>query len=141
MLGFSSPRTWIGIRGSPGEFQYSDGTPLTFSDWDNGQPTNWKPNKNCAIANKNNNRWKNIDCAQKFRFICEYVEPDRCIPDMSNLPPELRLKLCLSQANSCLKLFSDVCECLKSFANACQQIFNDVCQEVFNHGRPDDKNC
>lgn len=70
---FSGPKFWLGITATPGEFQYSDGTPLKFADWDNGQPTNLRSNKNCAIADKITNRWSNTDCSQKYRFICEYV--------------------------------------------------------------------
>lgn len=62
---------WIGILSTSGEFQYSDGTQLTFSNWDEGQPRHWKWQEHCVTVIKNN-RWSAEDCSKKFSFICEY---------------------------------------------------------------------
>ncbi|KAK7884605.1 hypothetical protein WMY93_027728 [Mugilogobius chulae] len=41
---------WISDVHKEGAWMWSDGYPLTFSQWSVGQPDNWEGNENCAVT-------------------------------------------------------------------------------------------
>ncbi|XP_078392266.1 CD209 antigen-like protein C [Cetorhinus maximus] len=62
---------WIGLtnRESERNWKWVDGTPVSFTRWDQGEPNNWYVNENCAIIRSAD--WNDVSCSNHFRFICE----------------------------------------------------------------------
>ncbi|XP_078392154.1 CD209 antigen-like protein 2 [Cetorhinus maximus] len=62
---------WIGLtdRESEGNWKWVDGTPVSFTQWYQGEPNNWSGNENCAIIRMNG--WNDYSCTDQFPFICE----------------------------------------------------------------------
>ncbi|XP_041036060.1 C-type lectin domain family 10 member A-like isoform X2 [Carcharodon carcharias] len=62
---------WIGLTDgeSEGNWKWVDGTPVSFTQWDQGEPNNWNDNENCAIIRASG--WNDYSCSDQFRFICE----------------------------------------------------------------------
>uniref|UniRef100_A0A914X105 C-type LECtin n=1 Tax=Plectus sambesii TaxID=2011161 RepID=A0A914X105_9BILA len=65
---------WIGLqRSSPqGNFTWVDGTPLNYTDWQSGQPSNTL-GANCVgvfLKSGLTGGWQNVPCVQQQPFIC-----------------------------------------------------------------------
>ncbi|XP_041036069.1 C-type lectin domain family 17, member A-like [Carcharodon carcharias] len=62
---------WIGLTDgeSEGNWKWVDGTPVSFTQWDQGEPNNWNDNENCASIRASG--WNDYICSDRFRFICE----------------------------------------------------------------------
>ncbi|XP_041036045.1 C-type lectin domain family 17, member A-like [Carcharodon carcharias] len=62
---------WIGLtdRESEGNWKWVDGTTMSFTQWDHGEPNNWNNNENCAIIRTS--EWNDYSCTDQFHFICE----------------------------------------------------------------------
>ncbi|XP_041036041.1 C-type lectin domain family 4 member E-like [Carcharodon carcharias] len=62
---------WIGLtdRESEGNWKWVDGTPVSFTQWYQGKPNNWKGNENCALIRTSG--WNDYICSDHFPFICE----------------------------------------------------------------------
>ncbi|XP_041036068.1 C-type lectin domain family 17, member A-like [Carcharodon carcharias] len=62
---------WIGLtdRESEGNWKWVDGTPVSFTRWDQGEPNNWNGHENCAIIRSG--CWNDFRCTRYYRFICE----------------------------------------------------------------------
>ena len=58
-----------------GIFVWMDGSMLTYKNWQNGEPNNYKDAYNCVILNwiKHDKRgkWNDFSCDLKFNFICK----------------------------------------------------------------------
>ncbi|XP_078392781.1 C-type lectin domain family 17, member A-like [Cetorhinus maximus] len=67
---------WIGLtnRESERHWKWVDGTPVSFTRWDQGEPNNWYGNENCAVIRSAS--WNDVSCSNHFRFICE----ERALP-------------------------------------------------------------
>ncbi|XP_078392315.1 C-type lectin lectoxin-Phi1-like [Cetorhinus maximus] len=67
---------WIGLtnRESERNWKWVDGTPVSFTRWDQGEPNNWYGNENCAVIRRAS--WNDVSCSNHFRFICE----ERALP-------------------------------------------------------------
>jgi len=51
----------------------SDGSPMTFTDWQPGQPDSWAEADDCVNGWVGIQlQWNDINCGQTFWFICEY---------------------------------------------------------------------
>uniref|UniRef100_A0A914PIG3 C-type lectin domain-containing protein n=1 Tax=Panagrolaimus davidi TaxID=227884 RepID=A0A914PIG3_9BILA len=63
---------WIGLTNMMpgGNWTWTDGTPLDFTDWDNGEPENITGN-NCAGQSINGGIWKTDDCYKTKPYICK----------------------------------------------------------------------
>ncbi|XP_071843542.1 uncharacterized protein [Apostichopus japonicus] len=66
---------WIGIHDSEkeGEWKYEDGSPLTYVNWRNGEPSN-SNNEDCAVMKYD--LYNDQDCMEKLYFCCEYYLED-----------------------------------------------------------------
>ncbi|XP_077585694.1 macrophage mannose receptor 1-like isoform X1 [Stigmatopora nigra] len=66
------PNAWLGLKRD--SWKWSDGSALTFSLWQKGEPSNETENDNCVVANFSNAaQWKNHNCDTQLPFICYYV--------------------------------------------------------------------
>nr|XP_057932133.1 galactose-specific lectin nattectin-like [Doryrhamphus excisus] len=65
--------TWIGFSDAiqEGNFVWTDGSEVDYTDWENGRPNNRNGNQHCAVVNFNNvDNWNDIRCRQRRPFIC-----------------------------------------------------------------------
>uniref|UniRef100_A0A1I8Q0F5 C-type lectin domain-containing protein n=1 Tax=Stomoxys calcitrans TaxID=35570 RepID=A0A1I8Q0F5_STOCA len=69
------PNLWIGGNdlGEEGKFVWSPtGRPFEFSNWQKGQPDNYKSNENCVhYYDITDFEWNDAACSLKMGFICE----------------------------------------------------------------------
>ncbi|KAK2840185.1 hypothetical protein Q5P01_013925 [Channa striata] len=67
--------TWIGLsdRDKEGTWKWVDESPLIFTNWDNGEPNNLKPDgEDCAeIRVQKGHKWNDKPCELSQRWICE----------------------------------------------------------------------
>ncbi|MEC8380079.1 MAG: MopE-related protein [Myxococcota bacterium] len=71
---YSNQKWWIGINdlGQEGNFQWEDGTPVTYSRWHPNEPNNAGGNEDCGQHNRySGGYWNDEPCSSAFRFICE----------------------------------------------------------------------
>ena len=66
---------WIGIddRLQEGQFTYaSNGEPVTYTNWKNGNPDNADGDENCVKYGKGLDfTWNDVKCSEKNPVICE----------------------------------------------------------------------
>ncbi|XP_052798987.1 echinoidin-like [Mya arenaria] len=56
-----------------GVYKLSDGSPVEFTDWQDGQPDNYADNDDCVNGWIGIQlQWNDINCEARFWFICEY---------------------------------------------------------------------
>ena len=63
---------WIGLKRTPFDYSvwaWTDGSPMTFSDWIPGQPDDYGAGEGCAEFY--NERWNDLPCRNSLHFICE----------------------------------------------------------------------
>ena len=75
---------WIGgtDQEQEGIWKWSDGSPLNFTKWGNGQPDDWKKSEDCLQFNgeRTIDGWNDLECEEHQMFVCS-----RSIcPDISN---------------------------------------------------------
>ncbi|KAH0621417.1 hypothetical protein JD844_022705 [Phrynosoma platyrhinos] len=66
--------TWIGLRSTktPVEFEWSDGSSVTFTYWDKQEPNVDKGKSQfCVSAQQSEGRWKVKSCKDKYFYICK----------------------------------------------------------------------
>ena len=66
---------WIGLsdRLKEGTFEWSDGSPTTFTAWALGEPNNgFGSNEDCVTMNRGRNfdLWNDKGCSRRLRFVC-----------------------------------------------------------------------
>lgn len=68
----SSGFRWIGLEdtGSEGSFTWVTGEPLTFTNWNGGEP-NGGGDENCG-GMLNNGRWNDFQCSDAWPLVCEF---------------------------------------------------------------------
>ena len=73
-IGIQANIIWIGINdiSQEGDFRYaSDGKPLTYTNWNPGQPDDSGNNEDCVLLwNKYEFKWNDAPCSLKRSFIC-----------------------------------------------------------------------
>lgn len=52
-----------------GTFEWVDGSPISYNNWNSGEPNNSKGNEDCTTTNSS--YWNDITCTNSYRFICE----------------------------------------------------------------------
>ena len=64
---------WIGLRRdeNTGQFQWTDGTNLTYNKWSDGIPMQ---GYGCTGVNGNSTSWLSLSCSSSYHFICETGE-------------------------------------------------------------------
>ncbi|XP_050407741.2 macrophage mannose receptor 1 [Patella vulgata] len=69
----SAKDIWLGLqRAQNGGYQYSDGTPTNYMNWDVNEPTdvNNKSRQNCVARIAASQRWNDLTCSFKKGYIC-----------------------------------------------------------------------
>ncbi|XP_030207521.1 CD209 antigen-like protein C isoform X2 [Gadus morhua] len=63
--------SWIGlsIRGTEGNWEWVDGTSITLSYWEVGEPNRYKQEEDCVEVGNNN--WADVSCNDLNLWICE----------------------------------------------------------------------
>ncbi|KAM5158316.1 macrophage mannose receptor 1-like [Mantella aurantiaca] len=87
---------WIGLENSdPDEgYQWSDGSPLVYQNWDYGEPNNQHGVEHCAVLKKSHYRmfWNDVHCEHPHDWICELKKGAELKPEPTNPPyPEFNL--------------------------------------------------
>ncbi|XP_077994200.1 alpha-N-acetylgalactosamine-specific lectin-like [Glandiceps talaboti] len=64
---------WMGLddRDVEGEMRWLDGSLVTYSDWNTGQPDNYENKEDCGHFVYHNGKWNDLPCSKKIGFICE----------------------------------------------------------------------
>ncbi|KAG7330528.1 hypothetical protein KOW79_006750 [Hemibagrus wyckioides] len=71
--GHQADHTYIGLSGCQKAFNFfwSDGTKLTFTKWNPGQPDNYGGRESCVhITNHDYKDWNDISCDHSYPFVC-----------------------------------------------------------------------
>ncbi|KAM4036647.1 perlucin-like protein [Anomaloglossus baeobatrachus] len=69
-------RYWLGLKRDPEDIEtwlWVDGSSLTFSAWNEGEPNNDRNNEHCAEIMGGVQLWNDLPCDQKQQFICKGV--------------------------------------------------------------------
>ncbi|CAH1779946.1 unnamed protein product [Owenia fusiformis] len=83
----SGAAVWIGMmRSRSGGFQWKDGSPLQYTNWGNGEPSdvNGTDGENCVELYGWNLKWNDLACDQKRGFVCKMPQID---PGTAGTPP------------------------------------------------------
>ncbi|CAH1248686.1 CSMD3 [Branchiostoma lanceolatum] len=75
LLSVSNKDVWIGLTDQDveGQFVWTDGTPLVYSNWAPGEP-NGDTTKNCVhLWPMANFRWDDMPCGRSNYYICQYT--------------------------------------------------------------------
>uniref|UniRef100_A0A3B4FI60 C-type lectin domain-containing protein n=1 Tax=Pundamilia nyererei TaxID=303518 RepID=A0A3B4FI60_9CICH len=71
---------WIGLRSNPieGGYSWSDGTPLSHTNWGNGEPNNHEGREDCVemVSNANGtySLWNDLNCDAHQDWICKITK-------------------------------------------------------------------
>ncbi len=66
--------TWIGLYRKAWA-QWSDQTPKSFLNWNEGQPDNsGNTMESCVVMNTTTGKWWDVDCQEKHHFICQKIQ-------------------------------------------------------------------
>ncbi|KAK7929017.1 hypothetical protein WMY93_005412 [Mugilogobius chulae] len=70
-------RTWTGLRDKDKDhfFMWTDGCPLQFENWQDGEPNNHGGHEHCVDVNGVDMLWNDITCTEKFPFVCASRKP------------------------------------------------------------------
>ena len=65
-------RMWIGLsdRDKEGNFAWVDGSPMSFTYWNAGEPNNWQCFEDCGDL-VNGHYWNDNQCTKSFAYICK----------------------------------------------------------------------
>ncbi len=71
---------WIGFndRGSEGDWEWVDGSPVTFTAWHDGEPNDgdWLSSENCAtMCTFSDRTWNDTACHDTRPYVCEKLVP------------------------------------------------------------------
>ncbi|XP_077159613.1 macrophage mannose receptor 1-like [Paroedura picta] len=84
---------WIGLNSQKTEryFEWSDGTPVTCTKWENGEPTYLQDSvDNCVTMRGENGYWMDTFCQEEYGYICQRIpletlsEPEDADPGCQN---------------------------------------------------------
>ncbi|XP_072020213.1 macrophage mannose receptor 1-like [Amphiura filiformis] len=80
---------WIGFSdlASPGEYTWSDGSPVTYTHWDQGMPDN--SNGDCVAATSGvvAGMWQDKACYDELNYVCEKGRIGFTAPPVTQPPP------------------------------------------------------
>uniref|UniRef100_A0A8C3H207 Macrophage mannose receptor 1 n=1 Tax=Corvus moneduloides TaxID=1196302 RepID=A0A8C3H207_CORMO len=64
---------WIGLNDFRVQryFEWSDGTPVTYTKWHHGEPTHTWNKANCILMKGEDGSWADSACEMKFGYICK----------------------------------------------------------------------
>ena len=91
----SSERLWLGGNDlqKEGHWTWTDGSATTYKNWGPDNPSNHGGNEHCMeLYASSDRKWNDIDCANKFKFVCKFTEGNTTIDEIK----ELKLFYCRS---------------------------------------------
>ncbi|KAK2531290.1 macrophage mannose receptor 1 [Columba livia] len=64
---------WIGLNDFrvPMYFEWSDGTPVTYTKWHHGEPTHTRNKADCVIIKGEDGSWADSPCETKLGYVCK----------------------------------------------------------------------
>ena len=86
LLTFSGRNAWIGLSdlGMESGWEWSDGKPASYFNWQSGQPDDWSQMEDCAQMRRGG-QWDDRNCGEKASFMCKKANNSVVIP--STIPP------------------------------------------------------
>ncbi|XP_051780452.1 mannose-binding protein C-like [Erpetoichthys calabaricus] len=68
-----SEAAYLGLndRLTEGRFEDVSGNRVTFTNWNSGQPNNYKGNEDCSIITSDG-IWNDVPCSQSYTIICQF---------------------------------------------------------------------
>ena len=70
LLGITNSHHAEDWRLEKGDWILSDGSNLTWTNWDIGEPNIYKQHKHCVVMNDGDHKWKAEYCLTSYRYIC-----------------------------------------------------------------------
>nr|XP_022336336.1 macrophage mannose receptor 1-like isoform X2 [Crassostrea virginica] len=69
----NSVAMWIGVNdlGAEGRFVWTDGSPVAYLHWGNGEPNNYRGNEDCGAIFTTTSFWNDYPCSNRNGFICK----------------------------------------------------------------------
>ncbi|XP_073444860.1 C-type lectin-like [Dendrobates tinctorius] len=67
---------WLGLRRNPEDietWEWTDGSPLTFSAWNAGEPNNDYEKEHCAEIIGKVQLWNDLPCSERRKFLCKGI--------------------------------------------------------------------
>ncbi|XP_070535731.1 macrophage mannose receptor 1-like [Ptychodera flava] len=70
--------SWIGLReySSSGTHMWSDGTPVDYVNWDEGQPDDAYGQEKCVELRTTDGEWNDLNCGDIHTFVCKKLTTD-----------------------------------------------------------------
>ncbi|XP_065644833.1 macrophage mannose receptor 1-like isoform X3 [Hydra vulgaris] len=99
--------TWIGLNDikAPREFRWSDGTPLSYTNWKINEPFNLDGNEHCVELSSGG--WNDTDCGKNFSYICKL---------------KIKCNGTCSHFSTCI---NNKCQCLSNYS-----LINGICTDM-----------
>ncbi|XP_028395163.1 uncharacterized protein LOC114519252 isoform X2 [Dendronephthya gigantea] len=71
----NKPRSWLWLglhdRSFEGGYEWSDYTPVKYTNWKDGQPNDARQTQNCVLMDSRSGRWLDWLCASSYSFVCK----------------------------------------------------------------------
>ncbi|XP_075033477.1 C-type mannose receptor 2 [Mixophyes fleayi] len=92
LTGYSST-LWIGLNdlNVNGGWQWSDGAPLKFLNWENDQPSNSEEDNCAVIRTESSGAWQSRNCYNALPYVCK-KSSKRSLPPVEPIEPDVVVK-------------------------------------------------
>ena len=58
-------------KSEEGNYVWSDGSTVVYTNWNGREPNNWGGNEDCACMKGNGGQWNDLNCHNHLRFVCK----------------------------------------------------------------------
>ena len=73
---------FVGLRENrQGEFSWSDGSPIDFVYWADGQPNDQSGSQQCVKMSKIYSKWSDVNCGHEYGYVCARMKAIPQIPE------------------------------------------------------------
>ena len=81
LLTFASKNAWIGLSdlGIESGWEWSDGKPTSYFNWQAGQPDDWSQMEDC-VQMRTGGKWDDRNCGEKASFMCKRMNNSVVVP-------------------------------------------------------------
>ncbi|XP_066304553.1 uncharacterized protein [Branchiostoma lanceolatum] len=123
----SMNNVWLGLNDRDVQmfFQWSDGTPVTFTLWNDNEPNNYQGrDEDCVNMYKNNGLWNDAQCDSHYPYVCEI--PKQSLPEPTVLPTVAGCEQgWLGYENSCY-IFNNIPAVFQDARRSCRSLGADL---------------